>query len=502
MTINANSGEFNIAVSSLKLTLNPSYTYTADEAQYLSGIYEGLVSYDPSDLIPQPAMAESWTLSEDKKTYTFNLRPDLQFSNGDKITATIYKSSLLKVLNPKTQAEFASLLDIIENAENYRNGVIDDPESVGISIDGEDKLIIKLTKRAPYFTKILCHHSFTPIHPSLLNKRDWTMDELVTSGAYTIKKTDDRIILSKNSRYWDAENVYYNTINLIKYDDSEVATEAYNEGHIDWLTDNTINLNKISDLDTLKINPLFATTYYYFNPTYKEYSNSEIRKAISMLIPWNIIREKQYIPAISLIPNLSNFPKNKIEYDHNIEEALSILEKEGFINGKGLSDLIISIPKNTYNDKYISEIIKENIEEYTEIKVIINETPYPDFFTVNKDSEFTMSTLSWIGDFADPLTFLEMWTSNSNLNDSGFKREDYDTLIENSSNLIQKERYIELSKAENMLLEEYIIIPINHSPGINVIDTRFIENWYPNTLDIHPYKYLKVIEQQVIPGLI
>lgn len=498
----ANKNELNIAISSKKLTLNPFYTYTADEAQYLSGIYEGLVSYDPRDLTPTPALAESWTLSDDKMTYTFKLRDNLKFSNGDKITAQIYRQSLLKILDPLIHAEFASLLDDIENAKEYRSGEDVSQDAVGINVDGDTTLIIKLKKRAPYFTKILCHHSFTPVHPSLLNEPEWTIDNLITSGAYTLKDSKERLILEKNKNYWDKENVYFNKINLIEYQNPEDATADYNNGKIDWLTDSTINLNKIADVDTLKVNPLFATTYYYFNPTYKEYNNSEVRKAISLLVPWNNIREKQYIPANSLIPNLTNFPKNTKNYEQNIEESLKILEKEGYKNGKGLSDLIISIPENTFNDKFISELIKENVEKNTEIKVEIIKTPYPDFFTINKESQYTISTLSWIGDFADPLTFLEMWTSNSNLNDSGFSSETYDNLIETSSNLILSERYIELSKAEKLLLENNIVIPINHSPGINVIDTRYIENWYSNTLDIHPYKYLRVTKTHVIPGLI
>lgn len=501
LTLSAIENELNVAITNTDLTLNPFYTYSADEAQYLTGIYEGLVSYDPRDLTPKPGLAESWTLSEDKMTYTFKLREDIYFSNGDKITAEIYKNTLLKLLNPDTHAEFASLLDIIKNAQEYRNGIIDSPESIGIRTDGNN-LIIELKKRAPYFTKILCHHSFTPIHPSLLNKKEWSVSELKTTGAYTLEKQKNRLILTKNEKYWDKDNVYFNTINLIDYKDSEKATNDYNSGKIDWLTDSTINLNKISDTDTLKVNPLFATTYYYFNPTYKEYANSEIRRAISLLIPWNIIRTKQYIPANSLIPNLTNFPKNSKNYEQNIDMALEILEKEGFKNGKGLSNIVISIPENTYNDEFISEVVKKNIEENTEITVEVIKNPYPQFFTVNREIEFTISTLSWIGDFADPLTFLEMWTTNSNLNDSGFSQSDYDLIVENSSNLTQDERYKELSKAEKILLDENIVIPINHSPGINVIDTRYIENWYANTLDIHPYKYLRITNTHVIPGLI
>lgn len=493
---------FNIAVSSLDLTLNPFYTYTADEAQYLSGIYEGLVSYDPRDLTPRAALAETWTVSKDRKTYTFILRDGLKFSNGDPITATIYYDSFVKILSAETGAEFSSLLDIIKGARAFRTGESSDSSELGIEVKDSKTLVFHLNKRAPYFTKILCHHSFTPIHPSLLHKKDWTISEVISSGPYTIDKNTKQITLTKNPLYWDRENIYFDTINLIDYTDSNQATEDYNRGHIDWLTDNTINLNNISDLDTLSVNPLFATTYYYFNATYKEYRNNSVREAISLLIPWNEIREKQYIPARTLIPTLPNFPQNSIEELPNKERALMLLEEAGFKNGRGLSDIIISIPEQTYNDEYISELIKSSIEESTEIDVIIKKTPYPDFFTINRSEPFTISTLSWIGDFADPLTFLEMWTKDSNLNDSGFDNEEYNELIENSSNLNQDERYKVLAKAEKILLDTFIVFPVNHSPGINVVDRRYIENWFPNTLDMHPYKYLRVVEKQVIPGLI
>lgn len=493
---------FNIAVSSLDLTLNPYYTYTADEAQYLTGIYEGLVSYDPLDLTPKAGLAESWEVSQDRKTYTFTLRENLTYNNGEPITAYVYYNSFVKILSPETGAEFASLLDIISGARAFRTGENSDINSLGIEVKDDRTLVFHLTQRAPYFTKILCHHSFTPVPPSLLNKREWDISEVLSSGPYTIERDDSQIKLTKNPLYWDSENIYYDTINIINYDDSNIATADYNSGKIDWLTDNTINLNSVSDLETINVNPLFATTYYYFNAEYREYKNTQVREAISLLIPWSSIRENQYIPATTLVPSLSNFPKNNLESIVDVEKALKLLQDAGYTKGRGLSDIIISVPEHSYNDDYIAKLIKSSVEEHTDITVIIKKTPYPDFFTINRSEEFTLSTLSWIGDFADPLTFLEMWTKDSNLNDSRYNNSEFDDLIENSSNLSQDERYKELSKAERILLNTFIVFPINHSPGINVIDRRYIENWYPNTLDIHPYKYLRVVDKQVIPGLI
>lgn len=491
----------NVSISSTEITLNPFYTYTSSEAQYLTGVYEGLVSYHPENLSPQPAIAESWTLSEDKRSYIFTLRANAKFSNGDPITAKIFKDSLIKLLHPETRAEFASLLDIIEGAQEFRIGETTDQSTIQIKDIGKYKLLIKLKKRAPYFTKILCHHSFTPVHPSLLNKKKWKMEQVVSSGPYTIKKEKNKLILTSNPFYWDFNNIGYQTINLIQFEDSATATEEYNKGNIDWMMEGR-DLDLLLDMDSLVVNPLFGTTYYYFNPTYNEYKDPEIRKAISLLVPWNKIRENQYIPANSLIPYLNNFPKNNKKNTQNIESALEILDQKGYPQGSGLSEIILSVPGESYEDNLISQLIKNSIEENTKIKVKVIKTPYPQFFTVNRSNPFTISTLSWIGDFADPLTFLEMWSSTSNLNDAGYNNPDFDKILENSSNLDKINRYKELSKAEKILLDDHIVIPISHSPGINIINTDFIKNWYPNSLDIHPFKYLKPIKKSLIPGLI
>lgn len=501
-TIIISQESLKISVSSLDITYNPYYTYTSSEAQYLTGLYEGLVSYHPQDLSPQPALAESWSLSEDKKTYTFTLRDNIKFSNGDPITSETFRNSYIRLLTPETRAEFSSLFDIIEGAVEFRTGETDSPESVAIETPDPKTLKITLKKRAPYFTKILCHHSFTPVHPSLLDKGLWKYDDVISSGPYIIKNREaDRVILEKNNLYWDRENVSYKKIELITHRDHQEATREYNQGKLDWMMYNR-DLNSLLDMDSLVVNPIFGTTYYYFNPNYKEYSDPEIRKAISSFIPWNKIRENEYIPAHSLIPTLDKFPKNRQKNDIDKSQALEILEKKGFRNGDGLPDILVSIPENSIKDSDIASIIKESIESNTNIKVEIKMTPYPDFFTINRKEEFTISTLSWIGDFADPLTFLEMWTRNSNLNDSGYNNPEYDNIIDGSSTLEKVERYRELSKAEKILLDNMIVIPINHSPGINIINLEYIEEWYPNSLDIHPFKYLRPVKQVYIPGLI
>jgi peptide/nickel transport system substrate-binding protein/oligopeptide transport system substrate-binding protein len=118
-----------------------------------------------------------------------------------------------------------------------------------------------------------------------------------------------------------------------------------------------------------------------------------------------------------------------------------------------------------------------------------------------KGTDYTLGTLTWIGDFADPLTFLQMWTSDSNLNDSRYADEEFEDYIKRSMSEGGEERYKTLSEAEQFLLSQGVVLPISHQPAWNVIDLSAIGGWYPNPLDIHPFKFLNFQVQKLPRGI-
>lgn len=491
------SKTLSVGIARYELTLNPMYAYSTTEAQLFTALYEGLVVYNPMSLTPEPGLAETWTLSEDKKTYTFKIRKGARFSNGDPITSETFRDTYLKLLHPQTDGAFAALLDDIKNAAAYRNGEITDPNLVGITTDGPENLIITLESRAPYFPKILCHHSFSPIHPSLLNKREWTGKDVISSGAYIMNENH----FTRNPYYWDNKQVYYDTIELKNSSANNSNTDLFNSNMIDWVMED-IQLPHPALNSAINVNYLFATNYYFFNCVKKPFNNPRIREGLSLLLPWEEIRETQVIPGDSLVPEIAGFPKNRSINTQDIKKGLEILNEEGYPQGDGIPEIIISIP-DSYADREISAIMKSAWEEHSNLKVSIKVTPFPDYFSYHTSENYTLGTISWIGDFADPLTFLQMWTSNSNLNESGYKNPEYDRLIKESSSLEREERYKILGEAEKLLLGDIVVIPLGHPRAINLIDLRFIDGWFPNVLDIHPFKFMKPRKDvKVIPGLI
>jgi oligopeptide transport system substrate-binding protein len=496
--------EFVANISSSVPDWRPHRAYNADEAQILSSVYEGLFVYDPYTLDPVPGIAESWTESKDGLEWTFKIRKNAKFENGDPITAGIVRASWLNLLEPAVNAPYASLMDPISGVADYRTGKSADPASVGILAPSDDTLVVKLVTPAEHLPKILCHHAFSAIHPSQLNdslkaKPDHSYQP-VASGAYKVAKiTDSEIILEKNPLYWDAENVAVPSIKLILSSDADSLTRRYNQGEIHWLAGSTV-VDKVIGSSAIHITPMFATEYFFFRATRGPGADARVRNALLLAVPWTELRANNIIPAKTLVFPIAGYPEVPGIDTQNVAEAKKKLAEAGIDDASKLDPLVISVPESEAFTG-LAVILRK---AWTELgfKVEIRSTPYQTYYGTLRTDDYTVGITSWIGDFADPLSFLEMFRPSSSLNDSGWSNADYEKCIVAASAIKQpKERYAKLAEAEKMLLGDGVILPIAHNPALNVIDTDGIDGWYANALDIHPFKFLKFTQKKALPGV-
>ncbi len=480
---------------------NPLYTYSSTEAQIYSAIYEGLVSYDPYTLQPVPAVAEKWEISSDRKEFTFTLRKNAYYWDGINVTAEHFRNSWLKILSPEKNGEYAFLLDIIRGAEDYRKGKTADTTEIGINIIDKFTLKVTLNTPAEHFLKILCHHSFVPVHPGFLDKKDWTdLPSAPGNGPYyVLKKTEDNINLVKNVLYWDEENVEIPEIDIRFINNPETTTILFNNGEIHWATGNFMS-DAVAEKKNIVFNPSFATNYFFFNCKSKSWDNEKLRKSFLLAAPIEGIRNKSFVfyPASSLVPPIPDYPQVSLFEKQDKEKAALLLQEAGI---EVPEEIIIKIPDSMESAR-VASLLKETWEEFfnTTVKIII--TDYQSYYQELKKDDYTLGTISWIGDFPDPLTFLQMWTTGSNLNDSGFSSQSFDDEITASLSLSGKKRYEFLSEAEKKLLDSAVLIPVSYSPSINLVNTSVISGWYPNPIDIHPMKYFKFKKKFIHPGLV
>jgi oligopeptide transport system substrate-binding protein len=201
--------EFVVAFNVLDLQLDPHHSIYSAEAQIFTAVYEGLFSYDPNSLDPVKAACRSYNRSQDGKTYTFYIRDEARWSDGSPLLARDFRDAWLRALDPATKADYVEFFDVIAGAHDFRTGKTSDPSSVGISVIADKILQVKLESKADYFTRLLCHHSFSPIHPSMLKVKDWRAAlPFPVDGPYAFKSFDSSgLLLVKNEKYWDAASV-------------------------------------------------------------------------------------------------------------------------------------------------------------------------------------------------------------------------------------------------------------------------------------------------------
>ncbi len=488
--------------------LDPQRAIFSNEAQIQTALYEGLFSYDPQSLDPVRALAQSWERSTDKKLYRFTIRENARWSDGSPITAKDFVDSWFRMLD--LNAEYATFFDVIVGAKAYREASPSERhrESVGIKAIDARTLEVTLVRPVAYFTRLLCHQSFALVHPSLFNVHDWrSAIPYPVDGPYKpVSMTDTELVLEKNDQYWDAANVHIPKLRMIFTDDDAKATSLFNTGYAHWL-DGPGTFDKILLQTAIQYFPIYSTHYWFFNCRTAPWSDRRVRRALALLLPWDSIRSSDLyrLPATTLVLPLPGYSKTKGIEAQNRDEALKLLAEAGFPNGVGLPEVTIAYADYT-TPRTIATAFKAAWEKEISLKVTLKPMApasyYESIGSRADASSFTLAHETWIGDFADPEAFLQMWTTGAPLNIAGYSDQTFMNYMEQSYSAGEDARMQLLAKAETELLQGGACLPIYHNFAASVIDTDYIEGWYQNALDIHPYKYFAFGTPSVNPNVV
>ncbi len=467
--------------------LNPQITNYSSDSQILNGLYEGLFTTSPISLEPQFAIAKDFKISRDKKRWTITLRDDAYFSNGEKITAESVRDCWLRMLaNP--QSPYSSLFDIVRGAEAFRLGYGDFSE-VGIYATSENVLSIYLNTPANYLPKILCHTAFSITHSN----------PEVYSGPYELELTTGRkYILKKNPYYWDNKNVVLERITFVQSENAEDNTFYYNTGAVNWVTA-SVNQQKILNPASIQVNAEFGTGFFYFRMSSKKpeakvslWDYPEFRNAVIEAFPWETIHKKYLIPATTLVYPLAGYPQiDGFDYTDAIEASLKMKDAREKYNIP--SEEKIPLVMQVFENEFSEEEEKQMCTALEPLGVELEIRKYPSsiYYSTIASSDADLIFTSWLGDFADPLAFLELFRGGSTMNDSGWKNKKFDELLVQAAVAGgEEERLNLLGQAENILLDEAMILPLYRTVTSSVINLSEVGGWYTNAFDVHPLKYL------------
>ena len=472
--------------------MNPHTSNYAHESQLLNALYEGLFTYDALTLDPLPGIAETYEVSLDQKRWIFSIRSDAKFSNGERITAYDVRDSLIAVLNPALEAPFASLIDCIAGAADYRLGK-GRVEDVKIQAKNKTVLIVELTAPTEYLPKILCHHAFSVV----------SGEDSVYSGAYILETyDDDEILLKKNMNYYDFQNVAIPSIRITLSDDYDENAYAFNMGLSQWVTGG-VSIDDIYDVDSLYIAPQFSTEFFFFKSIEAPWDNANLRNAVINALPLEELRMSFY-PASTLVLPIGTYPSVIGVVEQDVEHACDLMEAAGYevivnedgsVEPTGLS-LTYGLTDTDY-DKERALLIAENLAQIG-ITVVFQTTPLERYLASISDWDVNLLSYTWAGDFADPLTFLELFRTGSSLKESDWSDAKYDQLL-NDASVIEdsKLRYEKLAEAEQYLMDSGVVIPLTYPISFDVVDSSILSGWFPNALDIHPFKDIFFIETEL-----
>lgn len=488
--------------------LHPQLIFESTTMQIVTATNEGLFTYDPYSALPVKALAENFSFSG--KTWRFNLRKDAFFENGDPITAETIKQSWLNLLSPDADFAYASLLDCIQGAHDYRTGKNKDQNSVAIYVEDKQTLSVYLTEPTPHLASILCNPAFAAIHPSQLEyainhmktKTNVTAKNAfipISSGPFKIAKYDEKqITFVKNEKYWDTKAVQVKGL-ILRMDLSEAEqAKSFNNGELHWTKNAT--LTDVVGTRIINYAPMFATSFFFFNVNDKNVANDKLRKALLFAIPYEKLRADFQLGAETLIFPLAGYPEVRGVSEQNLNQAKKLISELKLKSEE--KTLTIKIYDYEFQKK-LATILKEAWEKLgltVNIKLIPTGAVLQQSLAIN---DYSVSSITWIADFADPVAMLELFRGNSTLNESGWADKHFDELLSKAGTETDiSKRYKILSEAEAYLLDKGLLIPLAYSFSLNVVDTGEIGGWFPNALDVHPFKFIYFKTRELAPGFI
>jgi oligopeptide transport system substrate-binding protein len=494
-------------------SLDPAIIVSQPDMRIVRGMFEGLARLDPKTGEAIPGLAEKWDISPDGKIYTFHLRPNLVWSTGEPITADDVVYSWMRVLNPMTGSDYASSLFDIKNAEDFSNGKIKDASQVGIRALDKQTVQIELNGPRPFFIDICTFPvTFTVPRQTIEKYGDrWIMAKpLPSSGPFELDywRLSDRVRLKKNPRYWNAANTQSEIIDLLPISSPNTAFNLYTSGAVDVVWDKDSVPQEL--LDILLKRPDFhsfsflGTYFIRINVNQKPFNDPRVRRALALavdkqLIVKKIMRGNEPV-ATHFVPDGTAGYVSPPGMEYNPEEAKKLLAEAGYPDGKGFPRFEYTFDASSSGAAQTHENIAVELQRMWHdtlgIQMDLRQVETKVFWSMQSHLDYQLSRASWVGDYNDANTFLEMFKSDDLNNRTGWKSQDYDGLIDKANSQTDlKAREKIFQKAETMLVNDNApIIPLFFYVGVMYYDTNKIQGIYPNVVDDHPLEYIRKVK--------
>lgn len=520
-------------------TWDPQLNTASTGGHVILNLYDGLVR-DTLDGVKM-ATAESVELSANAEgvedtVYTFTIRDDAVWSDGQKVTANDFEFAWKRACSPELASPYAFLVtDYIKGAYEYFSGT-GSREDVCVKALDEKTLQVELKQPTAYFLNLVSFFTYMPTREDLVASGEgWEKDvnKCITNGAFTLEEymVGSHLLLKKNESFWNAENVDLAGIKALFITDSTTSLQGYEAGEINVTS--TLPGEEIPRLlaedPNFTSDPALGCSYFEFNVDVAPVNNVNVRKALTLAIDRKLIVEQVMrngaMPANAFVaPTFSLSTGDTMRaldengnlteefgidpYSAKVEEAQQLLAEAGYPNGEGFPELTVLYYESGSN-AVVAEAVQQMWQDNLGIKVKLQGQEYAVFANLVGTNDWAVCFTGWSADYNDPMTMMSLFTANG-LNQARWRykaydgvpddvtlnpeQEAYDIAVNMAAVTSGEERDAYLMEAEKILMENYIICPINFTTYTQVIDFTRVAGPGRTPIGQWDFQYYTVIE--------
>jgi oligopeptide transport system substrate-binding protein len=489
-------------------TLDPHRAEGVSSSNILRDLFEGLVAEAPDGTLV-PGAAESWTTSEDGRTWTFRLREDGRWSNGDPVTAADFEFGLRRSVDPATLSKYSAILAPIEHAEAIIAGERP-PTDLGVRAIDARALEIRLNAPTPYLLGLLTHSSAYPVHRPSVEQYGSAFarpGRLVGNGAYVLTewRVQSHLRLARNEQYRANEGTVLDEVWYYTIENADAELNRYRAGELDMTS--TVPARQIAWLrenlpEELRIAPYLGSYVFGFNltqPPFKD--NPALRKALVLALDREILTQRiagaGELPAYTWVPPMPGYPATQPDWagwtqaERNAE-ARRLYAEAGYSRERPLRVQLLYNTDNSH--RRLSAAMAAMWREVLGVEVELSNQEWQVFLQTRRERLDTqVFRYGWIGDYQDPYTFLEILQSRHGLNDMGYANPRYDELLAKAAAEADATARMELlAEAERILLADLPVLPLYFYVSKQLV-RPWVAGFEPNLLDHHPSRHLRLL---------
>jgi len=486
-------------------TLDPQYVQGNAGAAIMYDMFEGLLAVDAAGNLGKGA-AISWSVSPDGKTYTFKLRPEMKWSDGKTITSEDFVYSFRRAVDPKNATRAARVLFPIKNALPIVTGQMQ-PESLGVRAPDPATFVIELERLTPYFLELVGSFSTAPVPRHVIEKHGdaWTSPaNIVTSGAYTLAEfaNNTYIKLVKNKFHHDAANIAIDEVYFYPIEKPETALTRFRGGEIDIaynVPSNRIDWVKENLPKEFRSGPVSGVYYLLVNNSREALSDVRVRKALSYAVDRDLITKSLIktgdAPAYNIVPlAMPDYGPNALPYsEQSIEarraEAVRLLAEAGYGPNKPLK---IAYKTGGQEINRRLSVAIQSLWKQIGVEVEIVNVGASSIVSDAAAGNYDVMRYTYYAAFQDPVSFLKLLETGSNINFSRYSNPQFDKLLDQADSTLDAARRVQLLKeAEQLAMSDHPVIPIFFYYRYYLVG-QHVQGWTENIRGEHLARYLSI----------